>query len=142
MVASPSGRLIHSIPNDARLTGFSWRTYAWCNSYLATLLPNCPRGGASLLQVTLFLSVVISYLDRSNLSIVAPKLSAYLHLSPTGTGFMWGAFGWTYAAFQVPTSWLADRVQSRILYCASIFIKETPLPLHNGLGCATMQPSE
>jgi ACS family D-galactonate transporter-like MFS transporter len=32
-------------------------------------------------------------------------------------GFMLGAFGWTYAACQIPSSWFVDRVPPRILYC-------------------------
>jgi MFS transporter, ACS family, D-galactonate transporter len=80
-------------------------------------VPQAPTRRRFIIACALFCSVVISYLDRSNLSIVAPKLSADLHLSPVSTGFMLSAFGWTYAAFQVPTSWFVDRLHPRLLYC-------------------------
>jgi len=79
--------------------------------------PQLPTRRRFIIAGALFFSVVISYLDRSNLSIVAPRLTADLHLSPVGTGFMLGAFGWTYAACQIPASWFVDRVHPRILYC-------------------------
>lgn len=64
----------------------------------------------------LFVCVVINYLDRSNLSIVAPRLTDDLHLTPVTLGMILAAFGWTYALFQVPASRFVDRVHPRILF--------------------------
>ena len=68
----------------------------------------------------LFVCVLINYLDRSNLSIVAPRLVEDLHLSPIHLGMMLSAFGWTYALFQIPASRLVDRVNPRLLFAAAL----------------------
>src|ERR1041384_2541541 len=64
----------------------------------------------------LFVTVVINYLDRSNLSVAAPELSADLGFDPVHTGWILSAFGWAYATLQVPGGWLVDRVRPRLLY--------------------------
>lgn len=64
----------------------------------------------------LFVTVVINYLDRSNLSVAAPDLSLDLHLDPFHQGLLFSAFGWAYAAWQIPGGWLVDRIRPRILY--------------------------
>jgi ACS family D-galactonate transporter-like MFS transporter len=64
----------------------------------------------------LFVGVVISYLDRSNLSIVAPELATALHLTPMRMGFIFSGFGWSYALLQIPASRFVDRVNPRNLY--------------------------
>jgi ACS family D-galactonate transporter-like MFS transporter len=68
----------------------------------------------------LFVCVVINYLDRSNLSIVAPKLTEDLHLTPVALGAILSAFGWTYALFQVPASRFVDRVNPRLLFALAL----------------------
>ncbi|MDQ2834290.1 MAG: MFS transporter [Acidobacteriota bacterium] len=64
----------------------------------------------------LFVIVVINFLDRSNLSIVGPQLTAALHLSPAKMGLVFSGFGWTYALLQIPASRFVDRVHPRFLY--------------------------
>jgi MFS transporter, ACS family, D-galactonate transporter len=63
----------------------------------------------------LFVTVVINYLDRSNLSLAAPGLTGDLGLDARQTGWLFSAFGWTYAAMQIPGGWLADQVGPRVL---------------------------
>ena len=69
------------------------------------------------IAVMLFTIVVINYLDRSNISIVAPQLSRALNLGPVRLGFILSGFGWAYVALQIPSGWLVDRVHPRFLYC-------------------------
>ncbi|HEX3627694.1 MAG TPA: MFS transporter [Verrucomicrobiae bacterium] len=64
----------------------------------------------------LFVMVVINYLDRSNLSVAATSLDNDLKLDSFHTGLLLSAFGWAYAAWQIPGGWLVDRVQPRVLY--------------------------
>jgi MFS transporter, ACS family, D-galactonate transporter len=64
----------------------------------------------------LFMMVVINYLDRSNLSVAATGLNRDLHLDSIHTGLLLSAFGWAYAAWQIPGGWLVDRVPPRVLY--------------------------
>jgi len=70
-----------------------------------------------LVAAMLFVSVVISYVDRSNLSIVAPELATTLHLTPLRMGFIFSGFGWSYALLQIPASRFVDQVNPRFLYC-------------------------
>jgi ACS family D-galactonate transporter-like MFS transporter len=71
-------------------------------------------------MLLLFVTVVINYLDRSNLSVAAPLLAKDLAIEPARMGLILSAFGWTYAALQVPGGWLVDKVPPRILYPAAI----------------------
>ncbi len=64
----------------------------------------------------IFVSVVINYMDRSNISIAASGLSKDLNLSETQMGIIFAAFAWTYSLLQVPGGILTDIVRSRILY--------------------------
>lgn len=63
-----------------------------------------------------FVNVVINYLDRTNISVAAPALSKDLELSSVELGLIFSAFGWTYAALQIPGGLIADRYGPRILY--------------------------
>ncbi|AKT51595.1 MFS transporter [Arsenicicoccus sp. oral taxon 190] len=75
-----------------------------------------------LIMVMLFVTVVINYLDRSNLSVAAPGIAKDLHLTTFQQGLILSAFGWTYAAAQIPGGWLVDRVPPRILYPAALIL--------------------
>jgi MFS transporter, ACS family, D-galactonate transporter len=59
---------------------------------------------------------VINFICRSNLSVAAPLIARDYGLTPAQQGLLLSAFGWTYAALQVPGGWLVDRVQPRLLY--------------------------
>lgn len=72
------------------------------------------------IMVLLFITVVINYLDRSNLSIAAPALTSELGIDAVHAGLIFSAFGWTYAAMQLPGGWLVDRVPPRILYTVAL----------------------
>jgi ACS family D-galactonate transporter-like MFS transporter len=74
------------------------------------------------IMVLLFITVVINYLDRANLSIAAPALTSELGLAPAQIGLVFSAFGWTYAAMQIPGGWLVDRVPPRILYSVALVL--------------------
>lgn len=64
----------------------------------------------------LFFTVVINYMDRSNLSVAVPLISEEFGLDTAQQGLLLSAFGWTYAAMQLPGGWLVDKVQPRLLY--------------------------
>ncbi|KPW21931.1 Major facilitator superfamily transporter phthalate permease [Pseudomonas cannabina pv. alisalensis] len=101
------------------------------NKRLQAMRTRAMEGAASLvtpsrkrffIMVLLFITVVINYLDRSNLSIAAPALTAELGLDTVHVGLIFSAFGWTYAAMQLPGGWLVDRVPPRILYTAALLL--------------------
>ena len=84
----------------------------------------------------LFVTVVINYLDRSNVSIAAPSLVDQFHLDPVRLGLVFSAFAWTYTPFQLPGGWLVDRVKPRVLYPIIILLwslATLSLGLANGL---------
>ena len=63
-----------------------------------------------------FISVVINYLDRSNISVAAKALSEDLDLDKIKMGLIFSAFGWTYASLQIPGGILVDKIKARVLY--------------------------
>jgi ACS family D-galactonate transporter-like MFS transporter len=69
-----------------------------------------------LIAVMLFVTVVINYMDRANLSIAMPAIAHEMDLTKAQQGLLLSAFGWTYAALQIPGGWLVDRVRPRVLY--------------------------
>ncbi|AXF24572.1 MFS transporter [Burkholderia pyrrocinia] len=73
-----------------------------------------------LILALLFITVVINYLDRSNLSIAAPELFRELNIDPVRAGLVFSAFGWTYALMQIPGGWLVDKVSPRVLYAGAL----------------------
>lgn len=70
----------------------------------------------------LFVTVVINYICRSNLSVAVPLIARDFGLDPAQQGLLLSAFGWTYAALQVPGGWLVDRVQPRVLYAICLVL--------------------
>ncbi len=64
----------------------------------------------------IFVTVVINYLDRTNMSIAASALKEELGISAIQMGYIFSAFGWTYSLLQIPGGIVADKVKSRILY--------------------------
>lgn len=75
-----------------------------------------------LIAVMLFVTVVINYMDRANLSIAMPAIADEMDLSKAQQGLLLSAFGWTYAALQIPGGWLVDRIPPRLLYPACLIL--------------------
>jgi MFS family permease len=61
----------------------------------------------------------IMYVDRTNISIVAPILQKELQLSHTQLGLVFSAFATAYACCGVPGAWLSDRFGARRLLTIS-----------------------
>jgi len=61
--------------------------------------------------ILLFLSGLLNYVDRANLSVGAVDIQRELHLSSYQLGVLLSAFFWTYALAQICTlaGWVADR---------------------------------
>ncbi|AUP78477.1 MFS transporter [Flavivirga eckloniae] len=64
----------------------------------------------------IFVTVVINYLDRTNISVAAFALRKDLEIDTIQMGYVFSAFGWFYAALQIPGGIVADKIKSRILY--------------------------
>jgi MFS family permease len=61
----------------------------------------------------------IMYVDRTNISIVAPILQKELQLTHTQLGLVFSAFATAYACCGVPGAWLSDRFGARRLLTIS-----------------------
>jgi ACS family glucarate transporter-like MFS transporter len=55
----------------------------------------------------------LSFLDRAAISQAAPSMIRDLHLSAAQMGLVFSAFGFTYAALELPSGWLCDRFGAR-----------------------------
>ena len=56
---------------------------------------------------------LITFMDRTNISIAAPRMSKDFGLSKTQMGFVFSAFAWAYALGQLPGGWITDKLGSR-----------------------------
>ncbi|MBV8476628.1 MAG: MFS transporter [Acidobacteria bacterium] len=67
--------------------------------------------------VLLLLSVMymITYMDRTGISIAAPSMAKEFALSDTTIGIVFSVFLWAYAIGQIPSGWLADRLGARLV---------------------------
>ena len=73
-----------------------------------------------ILAVFMWAAIVINYLDRTCMSAAAPDMMRELHVSPTMMGVIMSAFFWTYAGFQIPSGWIADRIGQRITLAVAV----------------------
>ena len=61
----------------------------------------------------LCLATVIAYIQRSALGVPSKQIEAELGLGPKDMGLVWLAWYGAYAAFQLPSGWLAERLGSK-----------------------------
>ena len=80
------------------------------------------RPGMNGVLFLLGLSVLINYIDRSNLSIAAPLIKDELSISASQLGTLLSAFFWTYALMQIPAGWLVDRFDVRWIFAIGFFV--------------------
>jgi sugar phosphate permease len=63
---------------------------------------------------------LITYLDRVNISTVAPVISKEFNFDKITMGLIFSAFVWSYALFQIPGGWLGDRLGPRRVLTAIV----------------------
>src|SRR6201996_9738987 len=90
-------------------------TAAWRSGEMMQI-PLEPTRHRYVVMLMIFVCVVITYLDRSNISITAPAMHKELGLSTVQMGWILSAFGWTYAFGQMPGGFLVDRIRPRYFY--------------------------
>lgn len=84
--------------------------------------PSCDTGSGAVLGarrvryrvvgLTVLLAMV-TYFDRSCISVLAPRIRAELSISESQMSYVFSAFAVAYAAFEIPTAWWADRIGTR-----------------------------
>jgi MFS family permease len=70
----------------------------------------------------LFAGMLISYMDRGNISIAAVPLMREFGFSAAQTGLLMSMFFWTYGALQIPAGHLIDRYGIRRIYAAAFLL--------------------
>lgn len=65
-------------------------------------------------------AMTINYVDRANLAVAAPFISEELGIDAAVMGVILGAFFWTYASFQLPFGWFADKVGAKIALAVAV----------------------
>ena len=81
----------------------------------ATARPSAPAAltrAQVVLLALLVASILLNYVDRSNLSLAAPSVQKEFSLTDTQLGQLFSAFFWTYALAQLcgAAGWAADRL--------------------------------
>ncbi|RPI28616.1 MAG: MFS transporter [Acidobacteria bacterium] len=71
--------------------------------------------------LVLFVVTTINHVDRATLSMAAPAIRKHLAIDPVAMGYIFAAFGWSYAILQIPGGWLLDRFGSRLVYGSALF---------------------
>ncbi len=60
------------------------------------------------------------YVDRAVMGSATPSIMREFHLTKTEMGWITSAFNWSYALFQVPGGWLADRYGPRLVLAGAL----------------------
>src|SRR5215831_11777732 len=81
--------------------------------------PRPTRARYYVLLLSFFVGMVM-YLDRACIGIAQPRIQREFGVDKIAMGWATSAFQWTYAVFQVPGGWLADRFGSRLVLAAAI----------------------
>ncbi len=74
------------------------------------------------LLALVFVGILISYVDRGNLSIAAESIMRDFRLTPASMGVLLSAFFWTYALFQIPAGLMVDKFGIRVVYASGFLI--------------------
>jgi len=93
------------------------------------LLPKAPAGSAKpppasqvryrVLGLS-FLMAFMMYMERGAIGATAPLIMREFHVDKISMGWAVSAFNWSYALFQVPGGWMADRFGPRIILAAAM----------------------
>src|SRR3954470_7980727 len=67
-----------------------------------------------------FIVGLVMFLDRACMGTATPMIMREFGLDKIAMGWSVSAFNWTYALFQIPGGWLADRFGSRIVLAGAI----------------------
>lgn len=63
-----------------------------------------------------FIGTIINYLDRTNMSVVAPQIAKAFAVTPVMMGVLFSAFSWAFALATLPGGYFLDRFGTRITY--------------------------
>jgi MFS transporter, ACS family, D-galactonate transporter len=75
-----------------------------------------------IIVALIFFGILISYVDRGNLSIATASIMRDFHLRPASMGVLLSAFFWTYGFCQLPAGYIVDRYGIRLVYAAGFVL--------------------
>ena len=55
------------------------------------------------------LMALITFIDRTNISVAAPEIAKEFGFTKTQLGWIFSTFGFAYALGQIPGGWISDR---------------------------------
>jgi MFS family permease len=67
-----------------------------------------------------FLMSFMMYMERGAMGAAAPTIMKEFHIDKITMGWSASAFNWSYALFQVPGGWMADRFGARLILAAAM----------------------
>jgi ACS family D-galactonate transporter-like MFS transporter len=67
-------------------------------------------------------AMIISYIDRGNISMVTPLITDLFRLSPQKKGYIFSAFLFGYALMQIPAGMIVDRLGLKWTYAIAFFL--------------------
>src|ERR1039458_7652796 len=67
-----------------------------------------------------FLMAFMMYMERGAIGVAAPGIMREFHMDKVTMGWAVSAFNWSYALFQVPGGWMADRFGPRIILAGAM----------------------
>jgi len=85
----------------------NWRSGTHCYDIIAWM-----KYRHRVLALLFFLSI-ITYIDRVCISVAGPRMQEELGIDPKQWGWVVAAFAWAYAAFEIPTGSMGDRIGPR-----------------------------
>src|ERR1700691_613556 len=77
------------------------------------------RKSVWIVSLILAAGFVINYIDRGNISVVAPLIQHEFGINSTRLGVLFSAFFLGYAVMQVPAGYLVDRFNLKWIYAAA-----------------------
>jgi ACS family D-galactonate transporter-like MFS transporter len=87
----------------------------------STVTARATKGRYAILAL-IAIATMINYLDRTLISVAAPKMTSDLSIEPAVMGIVLSAFSWTYALAQIPGGALLDKFGTRITYTVSLVL--------------------
>ena len=70
----------------------------------------------------LVVAMIISYIDRGNISMVTPLITGLFNLGPDKKGYIFSAFLFGYALMQIPSGMIVDRFGLKWTYAIAFFL--------------------
>jgi sugar phosphate permease len=92
-----------------------------------------------VILLMLGLMALITFIDRTNISITASEIAKEFDFSKTELGWIFGTFGFAYALGQIPGGWLSDRYGARkVLTAVVIFWSLMTMMTAHAVGLISM----